>query len=96
MHIYKNQMALLKYELNSKISFTMKSSSNFWTFIESNNQLSHILELKGQKMPTLNYTHQPHMLRFIPTTCTITSNVSLKWEDFEDFHVLLSLNGNLH
>ncbi len=40
--------------------------------------------------------HINHTFIFTPTTCITTLNVNLKWENFEDFHVLLFLNGNMH
>jgi hypothetical protein len=50
-----------------------------------------------QRLKVIDFrlSHQMH-IEIHSTTYTTTSNVNLKRENFEFFHVLLSLDGNLH
>ncbi len=53
-------------------------------------------KIERSKNCRFQIAHINHTLRFTSTTCITTLDVNLKWENFEDFHVLLSLNGNMH
>ncbi len=53
-------------------------------------------KLERPKHCKFQIAHINHTLRFTSTTCIATLDVNLKWENFEDFHVFPSLNGNMH
>ncbi len=53
-------------------------------------------EIERTKNCRFQIAHINHTLTFTPTTCIATLDVNLKWENYENFHVFLFLNGNMH